>query len=566
MTELSARVASEVSCKDASHHWRTIRPSKIALHLCDNLMPTSLDTQISAVTVYSSQALIIRRGTVDLQGSERELVIHNLPMTLQTDSIRVAGSGTQNLKLLGVKTESVTTLESSAPEVADLEAQITKLEHQQHRYTDQLEAVKLKLHAVEALSEQSIPTLSKQIVKKQTLTATQALFEFLGEQYEDYAKTITRIERQQQTLQQQNEILHTQLKQLQNQRPHNHYNLTLKIAPAAAGRFELEITYRVTQAQWRPQYDLQFDTDTGMLALSYLAEVKQTSGEAWSGVALTLSTAKPGLGALSPQLKPWFIHLPSIETQQKRKSAAPMAGAAYEAVEDLKSSAPASAKPTAKKRAEVITTDISKSGRTISFNVGGNSDIPSDGNPHTVTLANHNHPVDCQFVAIPSQVSFAYLQATVHNPTDGVTLLPGKASIFRDRTFVGTTDLKHIAPGQDLQTDLGIDEGLGIERELIERQVDKKLMGGQRRITFAYRLVITNFLEQPAQLKLTEQLPTSRDERLKVRLTHSQPRIEVGELGQLTWTLALSPQQQQVVEYHFTVEHPPTESIRGLGI
>lgn len=78
--------------------------------------------------------------------------------------------------------------------------------------------------------------------------------------------------------------------------------------------------------------------------------------------------------------------------------------------------------------------------------------------------------------------------------------------------------------------------------------------------------MVTNFLEQAAKLKLTEQLPVSRDERLKIRLTQSQPRIEAGELGQLDWELVLSPQQHQVIEYQFTVEHPPTESVQGLGI
>ncbi len=54
---------------------------------------------------------------------------------------------------------------------------------------------------------------------------------------------------------------------------------------------------------------------------------------------------------------------------------------------------------------------------------------------------------------------------------------------------------------------MGIDEGLKIERDLIERQVDRKMMSSQRRVTYAYRLVVTNLLNQEANLKLTEQLP-----------------------------------------------------------
>lgn len=527
-------------------------------------MQTTIDTQITAVTVYSRQAQITRHGTVELTGSEQELVIPDLPMTLQTESVRVSGSSTQAVQLLGVRTESVATLESAAPEVAQLEAQIKKLQRQQRRYQDQLAAVKLKRQAVEALSEKAIPTLSKQIVKQQTLTETHALLEFWGEQYEAYSDAVTRIEGQQETLQQQQQLLEDQLQKLQMRRPHERYHLVVKIT-AAAGSLDLEVNYRVNRAQWRPLYDLQFNTETGVLGLSYLAEVEQTTGESWEAVDLTLSTAKPGLGSLPPKLEPWYINLPQVEMLKRRKSAAPMA-AALEAGADLKATAPPPPSPAPKKKAQVATADISKSGMVVSFRIGGNSDIPSDGNPHTVTLANKDYPVDCQHIAMPSRVSFAYLQATVTNPTDGVTLLPGKANIFRDRMFVGTAQLDHTAPGQEFKTDLGIDEGLGIERELIERQVDKKLIGGQRRITFAYRLGVTNFLEQTVKLKLTEQLPVSRDERLKVRLTQSQPRIEMGELGQLDWTLVLTPQQRQGIEYQFTIEHPPTETVQGLDI
>jgi uncharacterized protein (TIGR02231 family) len=82
-----------------------------------------------------------------------------------------------------------------------------------------------------------------------------------------------------------------------------------------------------------------------------------------------------------------------------------------------------------------------------------------------------------------------------------VTLLPGKANIFRDNIFVGTTQLENIAPGQEFKLNLGIDEGLKIERDLVERQVDKKLIGNQRRITYSYRLIITNLLNSRSKFK-----------------------------------------------------------------
>ncbi|HEY9665590.1 MAG TPA: DUF4140 domain-containing protein, partial [Coleofasciculaceae cyanobacterium] len=50
-------------------------------------MNKTVDTRICEVTVYSDQALVTRRGTVQLTGEERELIVTPLPVTLQRESV-----------------------------------------------------------------------------------------------------------------------------------------------------------------------------------------------------------------------------------------------------------------------------------------------------------------------------------------------------------------------------------------------------------------------------------------------------------------------------------------------
>jgi uncharacterized protein (TIGR02231 family) len=209
---------------------------------------------------------------------------------------------------------------------------------------------------------------------------------------------------------------------------------------------------------------------------------------------------------------------------------------------------------------------VSSEGSVVSFKLSSSGNIPSDRTPHKTTIFNDNFDCNFGYVAMPRLVSFAYLQTTVKNPADGATLLPGKANIFRDNMFVGTTQLANIAPGQEFKVNLGIDEGLKVERELVERQVDKKLIGSNRKITFGYRLVISNLLNQEAKLTLTEQIPKSHHEQIKVNLNRSNPQIQLGEMGILEWVLKLAPQGKQEVYYQFTVEHPPQLNIVGLDI
>ncbi len=105
-----------------------------------------------------------------------------------------------------------------------------------------------------------------------------------------------------------------------------------------------------------------------------------------------------------------------------------------------------------------------------------------------------------------------------------------------------------------------------IDRELVERQVDKKLIGNQRRTSYAYRLSVTNLQQVQVHLTLKEQLPVSRNEQIKVRSTLTNPKIVAGEMGLLEWIMSLPPQEKQELYYQFVVEHPPELTVRGLDI
>jgi uncharacterized protein (TIGR02231 family) len=135
-----------------------------------------------------------------------------------------------------------------------------------------------------------------------------------------------------------------------------------------------------------------------------------------------------------------------------------------------------------------------------------------------------------------------------------------------DNIFVGTVQLENIAPGQEFQVYAGIEEKIKIERDLIERQVDKKLIGNNARIVYTYRLLITNLLAKQINLKLIEQIPISRSEQVKVRLTRTHPQISVGEMGKLEWNITIPAQAKQEVDYQFTVEHRYQLAVVGLDI
>lgn len=539
-------------------------------------MQKTVDTRICEVTVYAERALVTRRGIVQLTGEQQDVTIAPLPATLLSESVRARSTGTVPVRLLGVRAQRLHTTQVSNSEIARLTQEIEFLEERKRQGQDSLTLFNLQRNFVKSLSNQYLERLTKfQNPEPINLTQIRELLEFVGQQYSEFSNAIASVDKEQKQLDNQLQALIQELQQLATPHSSESVSIIVTLEPSAAGEFELEVSYIVKQASWVPLYDLRLSATNQPINLSYLAEVKQNSGEDWLGVALTLSTSQPGLGTLPPKLTPWYIDAqrPSYLglTKNNTSQSPGIASGSLFATMPYPGMTPV---PDAARelelellhKAQVSTAQASKPGSIVTFAVRSASTIESDGAPHKTLIFNQDYPCRSEYIAIPRLVSSAYLQNAIANPRTGVTLLPGKANIFRDNAFVGTTELANIAPGQEFTLNLGIDEGVKIERDLVERQVDKKPIGNQCRTIYGYRLLITNLREQQVELKLTEQLPVSRNEQIVVRLTSSNPQIQSSELGTLQWSFILPPLAQHEVYYQFTVEHPPELTVVGLDV
>ena len=74
---------------------------------------------------------------------------------------------------------------------------------------------------------------------------------------------------------------------------------------AVKGAFELQ--YFVTDAGWKPTYDIRVKDVQNPINLIYKANVFQSTGESWDEVKLTLSTATPKQSGVKPHLQKWNL-------------------------------------------------------------------------------------------------------------------------------------------------------------------------------------------------------------------------------------------------------------------
>ena len=65
-------------------------------------MDFEVTSKVTAVTVYAQQARVTVKGIASLPTGTHRLVVGDLPLTLQTDSVRAGGQGTADVRVLGV--------------------------------------------------------------------------------------------------------------------------------------------------------------------------------------------------------------------------------------------------------------------------------------------------------------------------------------------------------------------------------------------------------------------------------------------------------------------------------
>jgi uncharacterized protein (TIGR02231 family) len=336
-------------------------------------------------------------------------------------------------------------------------------------------------------------------------------------------------------------------------------------APAAV-QAEVEVSYHVGGASWRPLYDLTLDGE--QLAVSYLAEVTQQTGEDWPAVELVLSTTRRGRHQVLPELDPWYVRraLPPAPPRAVRTRAAMKAGSGGPVpapqVPMPMAAAAGAAPEAAMLAAEPV--DAAQAWAGVAYRVQRPLAVPADGGPQKTSIARFDLDAALDHLTVPLLAPEAYLRATATN-TSSLLLLPGPARVFHGTQFTGETALETVAAGEELELQLGVDDQVRVERQLRRRSTGKAVIGGTRTIDIGYEITVENHRQSRTRVSVKDHIPVSADGDIKVRLREASPApAGQTDLGELTWELPLDAGKAATIRYRFTVEHPAQVTVTGL--
>lgn len=522
--------------------------------------PSAVSGTVTAVTLYRDQALVTRSIPVPAGKGEVELVVPDLPAQVVPQSLFAEGG---KLAVRSVRFRQRAVHREPDKVIAELDEQMKQLSYDIQLVQHMQQALQQRSNYLNKLENFTAPTaqveMSKGVLDPKAIAETSM---FLFEQRDLIVKQTSE-------LKQKLDLLQEKLNVLQRKRAALGAGGAKTVREAVVfierrGGKTLKLSYLVNAAGWSPAYNLRLPSGGKAVAAEYLAHVRQTSGEDWSGVKLTLSTASPRMNAQVPVLVPMWVGL-APQDQARREGRDGLNLPQSEQNSSRARTLPAeAAQPTPQARQQVLQQTWAKSkgdqfragldmnraaaemqnvellvsqsevrryrkamrqaveGVAVSYELDSPISLESRSDRQIVRILSADLPAESYFQATPLLASYVFRAVEMTNDT-GQPLLDGPYSAYVDGEFVGQGSLAMIAPGQGVTVGFGIDPQLRVRRELLDK--DDKTFLGSRIQTFEYRLTLASYKAKPVAVRVVDRIPTTIGKDMEITLKETDPAL-----------------------------------------
>ncbi len=572
---------------------------------------------VEQVTLYRGQALVSRTIPIEAARGNIELVVPDLPANVVPESLFAEGAEGLQVRAVRYRTRAVG--EAPREEVRKLDDQIAALQAAQQEIAATQQLVAQHMQYLDKLEGFVAPTATAELTKG-VLDAEQLqqLTEFTFTRRTEAMKQQLDLQQRLQKLGEEMNLLQRQRAELTDGSSKTVREAVVFIDKRVDAAESVTLNYLTGGCGWSPSYNFRAQADAAVVQAEYNAIVYQRSGEDWNNVELTLSTASPVLSAKGPGLAPFEISLAS----------AVYAGPAQQSLPDLfEANQPPNAQPGLKpagsyaspgKVAEQVKdirqqreqaqqgqstaygskanldnawqfnraaneyqvlelvgqADVLRSlqqespasaeGPSINYQLQNRISMASRDDQQIVRIMRADLEGELYHVATPVLTTYVYREAEVVNTSDE-NLLGGPINVYLDGRFVGRGEIGTVARGQTFVLGFGADPQLRARRELVDK--DETTQGGNRVLSFDYRLTIENYKQQPVDVRVTDRLPfAERENEIKVTLDTGEHKLADDPFylrrerprGILRWDVEVpagaAGEDAAVVDYDYTLE------------
>ncbi len=504
----------------------------------------TVDSRIAAVTVYLRGAWIERTASLAVPAGSTTLRFEGLSPSLDPASISVKGEGTYTIMSVQHRLDHLAP-EQESPAYKMVEDSLGSMTY----------ALKQSMNGIAVLNEeQSLLLSNKSIGGSQTgVTAAELarVADYVRARLGKIRQQLLDRELARDSLQEVVSRLQSQLAILKSKGRRTTSTISVEVSSDRSVKGTLFLKYITPQASWTPFYDIRSD-GSGPVQLAYKAHVSQQTGVRWDGVELTLSTGNPMAAGSLPELRPWYLSFRRPRPVLRN------------AVMDMQEMQPAEMKkpPLAAGDAASLV-EVMENRLSTDFRIRAKSTIPPDGKTHTVTVRHAEVPAGYSHACVPKLDPGVFLVARLTGWQD-LGLLPGKAFVYLDGAYTGTSPLDPFATEDTLLFSLGRDPRVVTERRQARDFTSTKTFGGNRVRSFGYVITVRNTTKENVRLALEDQVPVSRDKDITVKAEELSGGNLDPETGRVTWQQLLAPGEKQEWRITFTVRYPKDKTVGGL--
>jgi len=566
-------------------------------------LPTA--SRVTAVVIYRQHALVTREAEVVLAGTAARILFSPLPAGIDPTSVRVSGRGAPGVTIRGVEVRALHEAPAASPETEALEEEVRLLSHQQALALERRKTLGVLREFLDGLKATVDQTTSHDLVTRGFPTGDwESAFDFLSSRFDRLAAEGQEIDRECSERSKRLGAVGARLAETASTRSPDRYSAEVLVGSTQGGTTRLSLTYLVSGATWAPLYDARLHPAEAQISIDWLAQIRQTTGEDWDDVAITLTTAQPLGGIDLPRLASVRLVDPSRLAQGGMVTLVDGASSTESTIDsgfvdslspigrnyqDVLALAPGTAdkdgfgnvllhgardvdtvrsgqggfqnvRPSSKQPPAVavaLTQALANGDRALSFDIPGRLTIPSDGQGHQQLIMTRDAEARIEYHCVPALSRDVFLVARWTIPAD-VTLLPGRMSHFVEGDLVGRSDVAPHAGGEELTLSFGPEGRLRADRRDLLLRTARRGRDEERD-----RKVVTtleNHLGRPVTVKVSDRVPISGDDRIDVTMNQDETTAALPadprEPGILRWEVALATSAKADVTLRYRIRAP----------
>lgn len=537
-------------------------------------------SNIDEVKLYLTAGQMSHQQSVRLMKGRNKLVFPGISAYADPQSIQFKASGAY--RLVSVSTEmDFLAAEQFNPRISVLKDSLELLQDDLQLTTDQMDAYQ---------AEKTLMNTNRDLGgESQNLTVQQ-----IKEAGDYFRKRTLEINQELSKLRKKERLLVADLQNMRAQLVELNYNenqrsnqVVILLDMDQATTMDTELKYLVTDCGWAPTYDLSAEDISGKINLKYKAQVYNNTGNDWTDVALTLSTADPQLSASHPQLSPWYLsenyavsgaigkkkyYAPVQRQQDYRQGVVSNLNWANGRVYDNyyesgsinqgfnksgyfdRSQAELGVrKDVNAQNVQMRSIDISE--LSTEFEIKNTFSCPSDMKPYTVDVKDVDLDATFSHITVPKLDRSAFLMANIIGWQD-LELIPGPTNVYFGGVYVGVSQIDTRNVSDTLSLSFGRDDKVTVMRKLKKEFSTKRVMGNYKRDSYMYEVAIRNNRSTPINIEIYDQVPISQSSQINVSEDEISNGEKNDETGEVKWRVNVAASGVVSKEIGYTVKYP----------